>query len=496
MALHIIASLRAHIRQALQDLLIRLNRIAFFRYLSTLYYRKGVALYAYVVLRIPGIRGICTRNSFSTKEWIPWESDIDLTVVLKDSAEHSKEAATLKTFWQYHKILSLFLPFIKHISILRFRECSYPALFEDPTLTYLLRNMRVLRGLRASDFPLSPKENIYALRLQDWLNALERFHYTVLPFRIYLRMFERFFLDFISLLPQSEHTQHLKDLLSKRNTYSRNDRVVQFACKGFYHANKIIAVMRESVVKHDTSPSQFKSVIIPDSPVESLISQVREFSQLLQKHHDAISGIYIDAGSLCFPQPRLWVVVRTGIDEVKWLETIQAIRSAGIKALSKMTRYIFDEATLEVLLRTQQQWIFEKSHLLNHAVSVMGENCFRRMQSASDALVFKMVLSNIASRRIGLRNLAFYAKRRTLFRFACEIVRLKVLMETHTIVTTSQELSVASKELREKEKLDSLTASILNTTIPREVLYVQLNILLDELQKKLESASIVPIGGK
>jgi len=252
--------------------------------------------------------------------------------------------------------------------------------------------------------------------------------------------------------------------------------------------------MREQLIKYDTPVSRFKSIIIADNPAEHVIKKAREYTNLLRQYHDVISGMYIDAGSICLPQPRLWVIVRSGIDESRWIETINAARSAGMKALSGMAIYIFDALALEVLLYTQHQWIFERSHLINHAVCLGGDNWWERMRTIPDALMLKMCLAHIIAQRVMLRQRAFYSKRAMLYRWACEILRIKVLIETNIIATTIHELSAASKALREEEALDSLSASIMNKNVSREALYVRLNNLLDESQKKLESSSVTSGG--
>jgi len=214
------------------------------------------------------------------------------------------------------------------------------------------------------------------------------------------------------------------------------------------------------------------------------MSQAYEFAGRLKQYQDSILGICVDAGSLSAITPRVWVVFRNGIKESLWTEALDSTRRTGVAIFSQFPVYMFDESALEVLLHTSRYWAFEYYHLVNHASLITGENFFTRMHRVPDAFVLRMVLPNIIVKRIALRDVAFNATAQLLYHFICEIVRLKILIDTHTIVTTFSELAAESKGLSGNDEFDSIVALLQHRRIPREELYTRLSAYTHQLQQE------------
>ncbi len=477
--------MREHIREKIQCFLIQSNKIRLFYFLSVLYYRAGFFLYTKIILFLsPCIRGVCARNSFATGQWIPWESDIDSMVVVDDFSCFTQEAKVLEVIWRYHRAMNFVFPFIKHMSILNYRECSAAEIFQDPTMTYFVRAIRVGGGLRSSDFPLVPRYTIFSLRIQDWFNFLGWFQRRHLTHLIYTRRFERFFRRFTSFLPEQEDTAHLINLCAQKEQYAVNARVLEFGSRGFYAVNQIVAFLHQKAVKPQTAPSRYTQSVLFEEVSGHVSSDAHYLAEQLAEYQEEIFGIGIDPGSLCSAHPRLWIGLRSGLDQLVWSKIFVTIRKVVRGRKLCFPVYVFDIRALEVLLHTQRHWAFELYHLKNHAEFIFGRNFFSPMHYVSDCLIFRMVLSHLVAKRVDLKKIVFTARSSSLYYFACEIIRLRLFLSSQIIVTTLHELLQKTQGFSADGDFNEIVALILKKKMPRKIIYSRLREYLLRLEEE------------
>ena len=476
----------------LQKVLVRLNRVPVCLFLSRVYYRIGVFLYAVgISICSSSIIAVYVRNSYVTGEWVPWEGDVDFTVIIDDETP-ARESITLKRFWLRHKILTLIFPFIRHIDLMTEREFICRNNQDQPSLYYMVDRTRRVLGREFQAAKPTLRYSLYSFRIHDWISFTAWLDDCRRHRPLSLRAAVKFFRKFMPLFPESTPwREKLAAHMALHQSFHQEKADYQFGLRGFYYVNSLLSFASAEMAAEGARDGRprFTRVVIPEKVPEALFDKSLAAAEHLKPFSSAISGILLDTGSLCARGPRIWLIMQDSVAEARWLEVVDIALKHFSQMVPEAPLQVFNRTALELFLNTQRYWMLEQSHLLAHARIVQGENCLQSMRRFSDSGIYAMLKPNLIVKRFALRECVFNSSVSSLQSLVFDILQLKILVEDGLIVTTRREVAEICDAQDKPQEFGILRkiAEHGSEDIPPDQTYALLASITDQLQKRIGS---------
>lgn len=470
----------------IRHLFIRLNSVKAFYKLGQLYYHFSIRLFIYIVKLFPEIKSIYLRNSFAMNDWIPWESDIDLTIIIKNLTM-AEEIKFLNMFWKVHKALRIPFPFIKHIHMFNLKEFSCDILYNKPILSYLINNLKLAYG---NDYRKTlnydPNDGA-AFWLRRWPDFMRWLYQDNFNGKTYMRNYYRFF-DAILFFSENNHidAKGFRDILSNvrpLNFYLKNPE--EFVLKGLYYSLNIVNGIYKRLNIDRQTDTNFQHLSMGEEISTAFLGKTKLFIEFLSPYIKNIKSIFVDSGSIQDNRPRVWIILKNDIDEKNFIKLFQLIRrEANHICGNDIFPCIFMEDALYYFLTTHRFWIFESFHLSKHARVVFGENMLNKLRYPDDGRIIRMTQNAIV---LYIARLMITAENQNINQYSEHFfssISYKLLLERNIIVTTVRELVNIHNRFYHNEVSNLLIKLINKESIEIAKIYSLLKRILDDLLDK------------
>jgi hypothetical protein len=481
-------------KQCIKNLLIQTNSWKIAERLSRVYYRWAIATFVIVFKRYSIIESIFLRNSLTTQEWVPWESDIDFTIILKNT-KREEEALFLESFWRAYRIICIFFPVIKHIDIFTAEELDSEIMaLQEPQLCYLVRGMHLLYGVEKKKSYCT--ENISFLRIDDWEQSSRWFYEDNFSHKIYTRKYYRFFSKIISTVDALDGNYHVKSLndilglMKEASFYPKNAEDI-ILC-GFYHVLGILDSIYKSLPfwRHASSIQPGYTVIQAKETLPTyFLRQTEALAHCLSPYAGHIQSIFIAPHSLQNNFFKLYIIIKEEITQVDFVNLGKQIKNKSVSVFSpSLVTYIISERTLNLFLNSQRLWIFEGVHLVVSARTILGENILNRLKIPSEELMISMLRSSIAVYRNWSKNaLNGFVSYDDCLKCLMATLSWKIFLDSGAIITTQHDLVAICKKQYQQEDTEVLFNLINERILDKKKVYYCINSLLDEIADLCET---------
>lgn len=480
------------IYKAIQPLLIRLNSFRIFNRLGRFYYLLGLRIFLSVLKKFPEIKLIYLVSSVATGEWIPWVSDIDLTVIIKDM-DTNKEIKFLHKFWRIYRILRLPFPFINHLDLFNVKEFSSEILYNEPQLNYLIKDLQLVYGQDYRKTINYDSNNISSFRIHDWMQFMRWLYEDTFNGKTYIRKYYRVFNKILYFSQKDDiNAKNLRNLLSYAETSNFwLENPEQFVLKGFYYSINILNGVYKRPDNKQTTFTRFQIVDIDKKYPPSFLESTKMFVDSLLPVINYIKSVFVDPGSIQNNhRRRIWIILKDDIKQKDFLELVSLIKKNAIFTLNdEVFPYIFTEGALNLFLNTQRLWTFEYFHIQKHAKVVFGEDILNRLDRPSDVVLIRMVNSSVLVYKNRLRNMVNNQNIPEVIECLLNILSLKLLLEKNIIVTTAQELINTYNEYYNEKETVLLMNFINRGHIDKSQLHSILKSILDDLSNRYSRAN-------
>lgn len=185
------------VKESLRYFVLKTHRYRLFKALYQTIYVFALKLIVFYLTRVPQVEAIYLRNSLLSKDWVPGDSDIDLTVITKNLSPQN-ETRFMISFWSKITLIAKIFPFIfeKDISLLsksEFKSANFlrghaKYIFDTPIDQWKLLAGKELRKAKKEDTPVYNVPISYYL--SNWYTALfSRFFSQPYKNRAFLRFY-------------------------------------------------------------------------------------------------------------------------------------------------------------------------------------------------------------------------------------------------------------------------------------------------------------------
>lgn len=450
------------IYKLIQPCFISLNSFSFFNKFGRLYYHLGLKVFLSSLKHLPEIKSIYVRHSFVSEDWIPWVSDIDLTLVIEDM-DVNKEIRFLNKFWRIYRVLNIPFPFINHIDIFSLEELKSDALYNEPLLKILINDCNLLYGNEYRKIRDCAQQNTYWVRAYHWLSFMQWFYEDNLNKKTYVRKYYNFFNKLLCLSQERNiNADNLSELLSyAQASHFWLTAPAEFIYKVFFHSITILGSAYKQQTNTQTAPARFKFVDADKDLSAAFLDDIGIFIDSLSRMKNHIRSIFVDSGSIQYDNYRIWIILDNHIGEEDFIEFAGLVRKNARCFLKlKIYPYIFLEDALNFFLTNRWFWPFEYYHLKRHARIVFGDELLNETNRPSDASLIDI------SRKSGLvykyrsRNILNNLSHEEHLRFLLNVLARKIFLEEMAVVTTPGELVKACTDLYSGNEMNWVTALI------------------------------------
>ncbi|MEI7998902.1 MAG: hypothetical protein WCH62_05295 [Candidatus Omnitrophota bacterium] len=470
---------------------IKLQSFLFLDYLGRFYYRIGLKIFVYVLKYSLDIKSIYVRHSFAKDAWIPWISDIDLTVVI-DQMSSEIEIKFLKKFTLIHKILKIPFPFIEHVDIFNQEELKLNFLYDDPLLNGYVSDWKLLKGNEVRrKIVAHHQENTFGLRVQHWAVFMPLLFRDKFDNRMYVRKYYKFFEKFLCFGPEY-NLENLGCLLNKaRGSNFLMNNPEDFVLKSYYYSINILGNAFKRQNNLLAQATRFKFV---DTDVDfggAFLKEIGVFTESLAGMKNLIRSVFVDPGTIQNNKYRIWIIVDNHIKEKEFIDLFKRVKiNAGSFIREGIYPYVFFENTLNFLLMNRWFWPFEYDHLRRHAHFIYGEKLFRENNRPSDSSLLEMSYKYGFLLKYRLRNVMNYTKEE-LQKFLWSVLNRRLFLEKMYITTTPKELINAYVDLLPSKETGWVSSFLSNQKVSKSDFYSRMRTILE-----LDSFIKFPVGDK
>lgn len=423
-------------KKILSELVIRSNKFQLLRYINSLPYQFGLNFTPWYFRPMSEIRSIYLRRGMISRDWVPGNSDIDLSIITKKMGM-KKELWFLKNFWNRYLKIKKVLPFLGEAGICNENELNNWYMFSGVRAREmgkwkLLYGDEIRKEKRISDLLMLRIEALWEALSVQYADSLSNMMFYQKSFKnAYLRPYFKFFVDILRYGSYSSHITKA-EVCDREYFVSKSSRYIQ------HETGKVVDLFKEVKNLNYFSPkseeiiltSFSKSLRFLDNVCGSLLNDLKK-RKIFRKLK--ISKYNLEPKSKEVVMNSLKPFVDNIYDEIKELTESIILSSSGCRDRRYLLYIILkddlnDEEIQDVFYKIKKElllnidswpfeyfdfskapllftknmfkchlylpwWSLEYFYLVKHGKTLKGHNLVKNLNRPSDYFILKGLLS-------------------------------------------------------------------------------------------------------
>ena len=462
--------------------LLASNKYPLLQEISEHIYQLAIRVFVLLISREKRVKAIYLRNSLAVGNWLTWDSDIDLTIVLAET--RLKDIYRLLVdINRKLRLVRVVFPVLGHVDI--FQESQFDKLLStpQPELSYFTRSLRQIYGPQGRQrIPISDRSEGCLFRVSDFEQILKWLYSDKSPgTNIYLRQYRNFFKKVLNT--ETQVTNAHKSLQTRISQIGSpccpsNQTTGILSC-ALHDSLRILGAIHDRLGRSDETASSLTYV---DHNKEQTVCKTREkadaLGQKLIATTQGIKSIFITTPSIINTRHKLWVVLDEEREDVTCnaLRTIQNNYSST--ADTDIIPYLITERALKLFLATDRTLPFEYFHMQHHSLLIAGDNILPRLTRPSDSRLWRAAQSNVVVYTNMAYNLMLNAPNVFLW-----IMSLRLFFEKQLLLSTKHTTLGVYKETYDTRHFMALETAVYGRRAPQKALFTELISLLFTLSQ-------------